>query len=139
MPELLKVKAPSPLSKTDGSGPPPMPASWTGSDLEWIVYWWLTKEKIPFVYQSPFGGGRKQIGGQVVDFEVTDRVPSLLIGVQGEYFHYRTGGQRARSLMSKVVLQARGYMVVYVLGRDLQTRPDYTMRAALRGEQLFGD
>ena len=118
------------------SGPPPQPGSWPGSDIEWIVNWWLTVRHIPFTYQQAFLGGRLLRGGQVADFVVP---PNLVIGVQGEYWHYRTSALRGIALLAKVALQGEGYTVVYVRGVDLKERLDYTMERALLGIQLFSD
>ncbi len=135
----LKLVAPSPLKTTDESGPPAAPATWPGSDLEWMVEWWLTQRRIPHQYQAPYLGGRATLSGQVVDFVVEDRQPPLLIGVQGEYWHYADSAKRARSKLAKVALEAQGYTCVYVLGIDLTTRLDFTLTEALRGNQLFSD
>ena len=134
----LKQVAPSPL-KTAESGPPEAPANWPGSDLEWMVAWWLTQHRIPFQYQAPYLGGRATLSGQVVDFVIEDRQPPLLIGVQGEYWHYADSAKRARALLAKLNLMARGFQVIYVRGIDLTTRLTATMENALRGIQIFQD
>ncbi|MDO8671249.1 MAG: hypothetical protein Q7O66_07430 [Dehalococcoidia bacterium] len=134
----LTMAPPSPV-KDEKSGPPEAPSTWSGSDLEWMVAWWLTQHRIPFQYQAPFLGGKATLGGQVVDFVVEDRQPPLLLGVQGEYWHYADSAKRARSKLAKVSLEAQGFEVVYLLGVDITTRLDFALTQALRGVQLFSD
>ena len=135
IPGLPRV-APAPVKTEEKPGPP---ATWPGSDLEWLVADWLTRHRVPFQYQAPYLGGRTSLGGQVVDFVIEDRQPPLLLGVQGEYWHYGTTAQAGRSLLAKIALQAQGFVVVYVKGIDLENRIDFTLRSAMEGHQLFSD
>lgn len=124
-------------ARAAGEGPPAAPAGWPGSDLEWLVNWWLTQHKIDFQYQAPFLGGRQSLGGQVADFVIPDR--RLILGPQGEYWHYASTEKRARTLLGKMALQAQGWTVVFMMERDLKQSLSGTMEAAMRGQQLFRD
>jgi hypothetical protein len=124
-------------------GVPPVPEWWAarypvGSDLEWMVYWWLTSKGIPFDYQVPFGGGRVT-GGQMFDFLVKDRVPPLVLGPQGEYWHYASQEKRQHTMDLKLEAQRAGFPVVFMREQDLRMSLESTMTAALAGIQLFAD
>lgn len=121
-------------------GLPLQPSWWPGSDIEWLVYWYLTAHGVKFDYQYPVAGGRYSVLpgiGQVLDFTVPDR--SLVLNVQGEYWHYSTTALRQEALVKKNELLSLGWRVVYVLGHDLQHQLAGTMEAALQGLQLFND
>ncbi len=115
------------------------PATFHGSDLEWFVYDWLTRQHIPFDYQVPYLGGRFSKGGQIIDFVLLGTIPRILLGVQGEWWHYRNTQQGAISQLAKLSLQRGGDIVVYLRENDLRARLDYTMREAVKGHQLFQD
>ena len=130
--------APAALKADPEEGKPPAPPpTWAGSDLEWMVAWWLRRHKIEFQYQAGFLGGRRALGGQVADFVIPERM--LILAPQGEYWHYASTEKRGRTLVGKLALQAQGWTVVFLLQRDLETRLDYVMREGLRGIQLFRD
>lgn len=131
---IAGMQKPEPINEV-----PPKPADFLGPDDEWRVYWWLTKHNVAFEYQASVMGGRKQLGGLVPDFLITDRMPPLAINVQGQYWHFGNSGLAAANLMTKIQLLNRGYDVVYVREEDIYARLDYTMQQALKGIQLYQD
>lgn len=121
---------------------PPEPMWWEGSDIEWMVYWWLTAQGVQFDYLYQFRGGRHAslYRGQEFDFLVTDRGgKGLVIGVHGDYWHYRSSSHWQKEKLRKDLIRRAGYRVVYVRGSDLQSSLDGTMREALHGIQTFSD
>ena len=115
---------------------PEMPASWQGSEPEWIAYSVLQElGKIPdedFTYQSPLMGGRLDKGGSIVDFMFKDP-PDLAINVQGEYYHYGMGAETStRDILARVQLASLGIILIFIDESSLQEDPFYYIREALR-------
>jgi|TARA_Y100000310_G_scaffold220623_1_gene222173 very-short-patch-repair endonuclease len=106
------------------------------SDLEEIVYNWLTKRNIEFVFQSSLLGGRFSLGGAIVDFTFPDR--RLAWRIQGDYFH-RQIAQHASDRIQKEMLMAQGWTVVDIFGTDLETpiEVNTTLTKALEGEEVL--
>lgn len=108
-----------------------------GSILEYIVWEFLVFKRgmiegIDFYYQYPVLGGRTFFGGFVIDFFIP---PALVLQPQGAQWHLKNPRDRAKLRVEKGILGARGITVVYLFEDDLLTRPDFTLNAALRGQQ----
>ena len=105
-----------------------------GSDIEKLVFMWLTRNKIPFEYQTSLAGGHFALGGSVVDFLLSDRM--LAWRIQGSYWHRgveKTGSDQ----IQKEMLNALGWTVVDLREDDLLSKLDATLIAALRGEEVL--
>ena len=144
-PSLVPGTKPSAVYETiqeaEEAGAPPVPVWWrsqnpAGSDLEWMVYWWLSAHGVPFVYQFYGLGGRQQ-GDQVPDFYLPGS--ELLLDVQGEYWHYSSTKLRQAALVDKQQALQQGYRMVFLREIDLRQHLNGTMAAAIRGEQTFAD
>lgn len=142
----IRVRGPRAFIKAPVStdAPGDKPTSFTITQAEWLVYWWLIhkgrqRADIDFQFQSSLLGGRTYLGGLVVDFFFPNRLGGLVINVQGEYWHRYTSQQRANDLMNKLRLQSRGWTVVYVLEDALFRSLDHVMENAMRGVQLYAD
>jgi len=115
---------------------PDMPASWEGSEPEWICYSVLIQiGKVPdedFTYQSPLMGGRLDKGGAVVDFMFKDP-PDLGINVQGNYYHYGMGVETAtRDIIGRVQLASQGIILIFIDEDQIEDNPVYYVQEALR-------
>lgn len=141
--EPLATKGPRPfIAKVVQTDAPPdvPPPDITATLPEWRVYWWLSKEKIQFDFQSSLMGGRLDKGGLVIDFLLPDRFPpGLVLNVQGFFWHRYTTNDRMADILTKVRLQEQGYTVVYMAEEDILDRLDTVMKAALTGRQLYPD
>ena len=104
------------------------------TDIEKIVYNYLTARKIPFQFQSSLAGGYYSLGGSVIDF----LLPDLRLGfrVMGEYWH-RGISKSGQDLIQRERLSAMGLTVVDLLEEDLHNRLEETMTKALRGEEML--
>ena len=106
------------------------------SDIEAIVYKWLTNHNIAFTFQSSFFGGRYEMGGAVVDFTLDEL--NIALRVQGDYFH--TGVEKsATDTVQRELLESQGWQVVDIWGSDLETPEEIntTLEKALRGEEVL--
>lgn len=114
---------------------------------EWYVWWWLTRKRhftpgLEFQFQSSYFGGRRELGGLVVDFLLPGYFPpGLVLNVQGFHWHRYSSLARANDLAVKIRLQGppHFFKVVYLAEDDLYERLDYTMTKALKGEQMYAD
>ena len=109
------------------------------SNLEEIVFEWLTRKNIVFEFQSQLIGGYiRSLGDAIIDFLLPN--DNLLFRVMGEYFHSSTK-EKARDIIQKQNLEGMGYTVVDLWEDDLLSSPDYVLEHALRGEEvsLSGD
>jgi hypothetical protein len=99
-----------------------------GTLPERIILKWLMIHEVAFEAQWAFGGGRRELGGAVIDFVVyglADR--PIALRVMGEYWHGQQGpNHQARDDAQAARLRADGYLVV-----DLWEEAIY--RAALGG------
>jgi len=103
------------------------------SDLEAIVFNFLTRRKIPFNFQTSIAGGHFQLGGSVVDFLVE---PNLAWRVMGEYYHQgveKTGSDT----IQREMLEGMGYTVVDLNASDIENRLEETLRLALEGREML--
>ena len=104
------------------------------TNLEIIVYNWLTRRKIPFEFQTSLAGGFFQLGGAVVDFILYEQM--LAWRVMGEYYH--KGVEKTGSdITQREMLNSMGYTVVDLLADDLENRPEDTLNLALQGMEML--
>jgi hypothetical protein len=61
----------------------------TGTRPELVVYDWLERQQIPFVYQHWIAGGRARRGGAVPDFLINYGGRGVCWLIQGNYWHMR--------------------------------------------------
>ncbi len=115
-------------------------AQYGGTYPEFLVFEYLVEVAglvygVDFMYQSSQQGGRRVLGGAVVDFEV--RPYQVYIRVQGMFFHVGDPALEGRDVISKISIEsATGWKVVDVFETDLYERRDYTMERALAGRQI---
>jgi len=104
------------------------------TDIEKIVYEYLTARKIPFQFQSSLAGGYYSLGGSVIDF----LLPDLRLGfrVMGEYWHSGVAKTGA-DIIQKESLSAMGLTIVDIWEADIRERLTETMEKALRGEGML--
>jgi len=114
---------------------PPKPASLRASKPEWYIYWALEqiglKAGEDFVFQVPFGGGRLEMGGAVLDFYIPD-IP-LVISVQSDYYHYLRMEDKMQDDFIRIALETSGTQVVYIDEEDALREPMFYAREALNG------
>lgn len=95
------------------------------SKLERILARELTQRGIRWIPQVQVAGGRKMLGGMVVDFLLVDF--RIWLRPHGEYWHGSTTA-RARDDLQKLLLEAGGYRVVDIwegdILRDVKTALD---------------
>lgn len=112
-----------------------------GSLPEWIVYDWLTRNDVPFQYQTELYGGRQYRGGILPDFVVFVGGAAMAWRVQGEYWHTRAD-KRARDfdevarLLGQYVQGARIERVVDLWESDVYRRRPLIFRLAMVGSGL---
>ncbi len=104
------------------------------SDLERIVYNWLTRHNIQYDFQTSLRGGHYQLGGTVVDFLIRDR--SLAWRVQGEYFH-KGVTKEGSDLIQREMLAELGWIVVDLFADDITERTNETLTKALQGVEML--
>lgn len=106
------------------------------SNVEEIVYKWLTKRGIPFSFQSSLRGGYFSLGGAVVDFLIEDR--RIAIRVHGEYWH-RGVEKEGSDIIQKEMLREEGWTVVDLKSSDLEDprRREQALNLALEGREML--
>jgi hypothetical protein len=99
---------------------PPPSGDWATKPLtEWAIYWVLTSvlrkiEDVDFTYQDSFLGGRKHLGGLVVDFLMYNP-PNIAINPLGLFFHYDRGAATiARDQLQKAQLATYGIREIFI-------------------------
>jgi hypothetical protein len=103
------------------------------TEPEWAIYWALGKQGAQFVFQQSFWYGRKQVGGAVADFTVYSPV-TIVIRVQGEYWHYGMGSEKIENdLFQKMRFAADGFPCIDIDEIDATTSPMYYTKEALLG------
>lgn len=129
----------------------PVPGYWgQRSELEYVVFWVLTKvlKKYPiqapdgypgpwgedFSYQAPFEGGRVQYGGIVVDFVMLDG-SEIALNPLGFHWHQGYGtGQQARDIAAKADLLTRfNILLIFMDELPLRQNPIGIVKEALQG------
>ena len=112
----------------------------SGSILEFICYDWLIrhgqKAGTDFIYQDPFFGGRRVLGGTVVDFYMPQRY--LAWNPAGLQYHRTSTVDRARDALQKYMLAQKGITLIYLFETDLLQRPEYTLQLAWQARQIAG-
>ncbi len=101
------------------------------TQTEGIVYQWLSKNNIPFDFQSTLSGGRSELGGITAPFVLQDRpvVIRTFDSVDGVV-------KEAKDRQEREVLHRVGYIVVDVHDYDLATQLDMVMDRALNGREM---
>lgn len=91
------------------------------------------KDGEDFIFQSPQGGGRAQLGGAVLDFYL----PAYGIGiaVQSTYYHYIDADSRARDAFVNTMMEGWGIRLIYIEEADALANADYFVREALAGRE----
>lgn len=123
-------------------GAAPQPAWWTGSDVEWLTYWWLSGHGIQFEYLANVGLFGDFVGAEFpkqADFLINGLGVPRVFEVQGDYWHYHTTALRNAALARKATYLSRGYQIIYLRGSDLLEALGSTMEAAMQGQQTFPD
>jgi len=105
-----------------------------GTNIEILVYNWLTRRKIPFRFQSSLMGGYFSLGGAVVDFILEDG--NIALRLFGEFWH-RGVEKEGSDLIQKEMLMGMGYTVVDIWAQDLETRLDEAMNLAVQGIEVL--
>jgi len=72
------------------------------SSYEWNVAWALEQAGLEYIFQVDYLGGRRLMGGLVVDFLVKTAPLSTPLWVNGDYWH--TGKQATEDEMKKAML-----------------------------------
>jgi len=106
------------------------------SDIEAIVYDWLSEKNIAFTFQSSFGGGRFELGGSIIDFTLDEL--NIGLRVHGDYWH--SGVEKsATDEVQRELLESQGWQIVDIWGSDLETPEEIntTLEKALRGEEVL--
>lgn len=134
----IKIPAPEPVPDFERRL-----AAWqarfpSGSIPEFVVYDYLTRRKgwrlgIEFEYQLPIVGGRTVYGGFVIDFFI--RLGFMAWNVQGLRYHLEKARDRAKTQVQAALLSGRGYKVVQLWEDDLLDRPEFTIEAAIKGQE----
>ena len=106
------------------------------SDIERLVYNWLTAHKIDFKFQTSLSGGFFSLGGMVVDFLIPDIW--VAIRVMGEYWH-RGVLPEGKAVLQREQLEAMGWTVVDLWGEDIldPDRLEQAMNLALQGREML--
>lgn len=107
---------------------------------EGILYAWLEKRRLNFVYQAEAFGGRAQYGGQVPDFWLPEL--GVAINVNGDYWHgsllrSRRDAENKIRLMGSKIEGVRVTAVVDLWESTLYScRREMAMRLAAQGVEV---
>ena len=104
------------------------------TDIETIVYQWLTRRNIEFQFQTSLRGGFFALGGAVVDFLLDDL--NIAIRVFGEYWH-RGVTKEGSDILQREMLGELGWTVVDLWSDDIESKLEETMRLALMGQEVL--
>jgi hypothetical protein len=102
---------------------------------EYFCFRWLEKQGyvagVDFEYLAVEKGLGRRLGQQQVDFLIGGW---LVWAVQGVYFHWQVEGEQLeRDLMNRLILEGRGYLVVWLLDLDIIAHTHSTCQKALAG------
>lgn len=108
--------------------------------LELVIYLWLKQKGYRFEYQVQVNGGRRNVGGSVVDF-VVNAGKTWAIRSQGDYWHGSYEQQAADALRKKFLVGgfAGQYQidgVVDVYESDVYADRETVLSQAVAGYQL---
>ncbi len=101
---------------------------------EAIVYQWLSKNNIPFSFQTSLMGGHFELGGAVLDFILTEL--DIGLRVQGMYWHQGVA-KRGMDDIQRESLEAMGLTIVDIWEDDLEDRLEETMTLAIQGREVL--
>lgn len=104
------------------------------TDIEAIVFRWLTQRNIDFQFQTSLRGGWYSLGGAVVDFLLP--ASRLAWRVMGEYYHQGVE-KKGSDILQREMLVELGWTVVDILGDDVKDRTDETLELALEGQEVM--
>ena len=104
------------------------------TDIEAIVFEWLTQRGVEFQFQTSLRGGFFALGGAVVDFLIRDR--NLAWRIFGEYWH-RGVTKEGSDILQKEMLAELGWVVVDIWGDDVRDRTEETLSLALEGREVL--
>lgn len=76
-----------------------------------------------FLFQRTEGGGRNILGGYVIDFLVTDRIPPLALEVQGTYWHQQADG--ASNFERQLAVTRLGYTYAEIFDTEIYHSEEY--------------
>ena len=109
------------------------PPGFVGTAPEFAVFEALNRLgfRDQFEFQSSKFGGRNVRGGIVADFFIPSL--SLIINVQGEYWHYGRPGQLGIDLIQRQQITSSGLRVVYIDESDALENADFYVGEAIRG------
>ena len=119
-------------------------ARWGQSNIstvpEYMCFRWLERQGyipgLDFEYLAYEAGLGKRLGQQQVDFLIGGW---LIWAVQGQYFHWVVDpSQVERDEVGRLILEGRGYQVVWLLDLDILAHVDSTCRKALVGVEEPG-
>ena len=103
---------------------------------EFLIYRELTRRRLKegedFDFQSAALGGKKQLGGAVIDFILYGYIAGR---VQGLYWHFRTIGQKASDIIQRAILEGTGYTVVDMLEDEIIEAPSRVARLLIDGRE----
>lgn len=116
-------------------------ARYGGTRPEYIVWHYLKvrrrmREGVDFIFQSSRQGGRQQLGGSVVDFELP--MLRLMFRVQGERFHLASPEIIASDILQGISLRGLRFTIVDLYAEDVEQRTTQTIESGLRGITLRG-
>jgi len=100
------------------------------SKPEYVIGITLEKMGIDFKFQTEFTGGRDIRGGFIADFLIF--VPSIIISVLGEYWHYALN-RTASDILQALGVQSIGIRTIFIDESDALKNPRYYIEEALRG------
>jgi hypothetical protein len=126
------LKKPKLLS---GPGEPPPEFLFSmNSRTEWMVYWALWKifkdegdPRVPpflgspsgsWSYQTPVEGGRRQVGGAIVDFVIENTPQPIALRIQTERFHVFTDPNQIGFDRDSLIMLSQGMRVADVYEQD---------------------
>ena len=76
-----------------------------------------------FIFQRTEGGGRNYIGGFVLDFLITDRLPYLVIEILGDYWHQAY--EKAADLEREMAVRREGYLYYEIWESEIYISDEY--------------
>ena len=116
----------------------PHPSPPPGYSLpEWLVQLELValglEPELDFTTQNPFGGGRQELGGAVIDFTVYSH--NVGIGVWGVYFHAEhQGGTVEADILRRISFESvYGWRFIFIEDEHVLDNAEFYVREALEG------
>lgn len=96
------------------------------TDIEERVAISLAKYKWDYEFQAEYMGGRRLLGGQVIDFVVNTVPQPTPVWVQGEYWHAKAVTDKDKLDRELMFVAMKGYFAppVVLWGADLETQEE---------------